>query len=272
MDGIIGGDFLQRYVVTIDYAGQELRLADPKSFHFAADSKVLPFRVINGHPHIEASLTTADGETISGTFVLDVGSAASLSLNGPFVERNHLLTRVGPTVRRPAGGGVGGITVADQGRVPSFTIAGFPLRQVTTTLHGANAGAFSADGPVVGNIGGDILRHFTVTFDYQTNEVAFTPNASFAAPFEFDMTGMATTFDPALTTLTVDYILEGSPSAEGGLQKGDVIESIDGTAVTFDNFAALRAAKFRKEGQVITLKVKRGSDARTVTIRTRRLA
>jgi hypothetical protein len=271
MDGIIGGDFLQRYVVTIDYASHEMRLSDPKTFHFAPDAKVLPFKLMSGHPHIEASFTLADGQTLTGTYVLDVGSAASLSLFGPYVARNDISTRVGKTVRRLAGGGVGGVVVADQARIPTFTIAGYPLGNVTTTLYGENAGAMSADGPVIGNIGGDILRHFTVTFDYATHEVAFTPNASYKDPFEFDMTGMALMFDPTLTTLSVDYILDGSPAAEAGLMKGDVIDTIDGTPMNFTNYATIRMARFKKAGQNIALGVRRNGEKKTITIRTRRI-
>jgi hypothetical protein len=271
MDGIIGGDFLARYVVTIDYAKHEMRLELPKTFHFPADAKVLPFKLMNGHPHIEASLTLADGKTLTGTYVLDVGSAASLSLFGPYVARNDLSTRVGRTVRRLAGGGVGGVIVADQARIPTFTIGGYPLGNVTTTLYGENAGAMSADGSVIGNIGGDILRHFTVTFDYATHEVAFAPNTNYKDPFEFDMTGMALMFDPPLKTLSVDYILDGSPAADAGLMKGDVIDSIDGTAVTFDNYAAIRMAKFKKEGQRIMLGIRRNGEKKTVTVITRRI-
>src|SRR3954468_17191460 len=127
MDGILGYDFIKRFVVAIDYAKQELRLYDARSFRYDGSGTSIPVTFSQNHPHVEAEVRLADGATVKGRMVVDVGASSSLSLTQPFVDANHLRDRVGPTVRRRAGGGVGGTVTADLGRVASLEIGGIEL-------------------------------------------------------------------------------------------------------------------------------------------------
>jgi hypothetical protein len=213
MDGILGYDFIARNVLAIDYAKRELRLYDRASFTYSGPGTTLPLSFIQMHPHTDAEIRLASGEILKGRFIIDVGSGASLSLTRPFTDDHQLQTKMAPLLRRPGGAGVGGTTVSEVGRVAGLTLGGTTLADVVTGLVVDSGGVFSQCGSWVGNIGGDILRCFTVYFDYGAKRMILEPNEATAEPFEGDMSGLSTVMNDSLTTVRVEFALPGSPAA-----------------------------------------------------------
>ncbi len=173
IDGVLGADFLQRFVVELDYRHQELRLHDPGSFAYRGTGTIVPFRMNGAFIIAKGSVTLADGATVPGEYVVDVGSSLALALAKPYVEANSLIVRVGATTRRPSGRGVGGTAFANIGRVPMLHIGDVAVPRPVTELFGDSAGVFSTSNLGDGNIGGDILRRYTVTFDYARKQMVF---------------------------------------------------------------------------------------------------
>lgn len=270
MDGILGDDFIARYVVAIDYARSELRLYDRDRFHYDGPGTSVPVTLINRFPYIDAAIKLADGETLRGRFVVDVGSGAGLTLTKPFVDDNRLRDRVGPTLRRTGSGGVGGMTTTEIGRVSSLSIGGIELARPIVQLFGDSAGVMSQRGAWVGNIGGGILRRFTVLLDYQAKRMIFETNASIAEPFDADMSGAALVTDDSLSSIIVDAVAPGSPAAEAGLVRGDVVVSVDGAPASHNVLGELRE-RLRRPGEHILLIVRRDGETKRVEIVTRRL-
>lgn len=269
VEGVLGYDFLARYVVSIDYVAGELRLHDRNGFRDDRATSI-PITFVGNHPHVEAEIRLTDGETIRGTFLVDVGSSLPLSLAKPFVEQHRLRTRVGKTVRRPGGVGVGGPADADYGRVPLFRVGGVELRDVVTLMFGDNAGVFSGNPVWVGNIGSDILRRFVVTFDYERRRMFFSPHAGTAEPFEGDMSGANFNGNADLTQILVDFVVPGSAAADAGLRQGDVVTAVDGQPIRPRSLLDLRQ-RLRREGTRVSLTLQRGGDSIIVTLTTRRI-
>ena len=92
VDGVLGYDFLSRFVTEIDYAERRLRLHDPADFTYEGDGSPVPMEIMGSQPHIEASITLANRPPIEGLFMLDTGSGGALTLNGPFAEQNDLMS------------------------------------------------------------------------------------------------------------------------------------------------------------------------------------
>jgi hypothetical protein len=226
--------------------------------------------LINRFPHIDADVKLADGETIRGRMVIDVGSTGSLSLTKAFVDKNRLRQRVGPTVRRTGGGGVGGATTSDMGRVESLSIGGIELARPLVNLFGDSAGALSVSSSWEGNIGGAILRRFTVFLDYQDKRMIFEPNATMHDAFEADMSGMLLRLDDSLTTIVVETVAPGSPAAEAGIAPGDEIVSADGVAGSQKLLGELRE-RLKKPGDRVLFVVRRGGEEKRIEIVTRRM-
>ena len=270
MDGILGYDFISRFVVGIDYLKQELRLYDADTFQYAGPGTTIPVTFFSNHPHINTEVRLADGTMIPARMIVDVGSAASLSLAKPFVDQNHLRERIGPTVRRRGGGGVGGATWSDMGRVAGLRIGTIEIPRPTTTLYGDSAGVFSTPGTWVGNIGGEILRRFNVYLDYKHNRMILEPNSASNEAFESDMSGIGFVMDDSLHTLIVDSVVPDSPASAAGLAPRDTIAAIDGRIANSLELRELRK-RLRREGERVTFTIRRGGEPKTVVIVTRRL-
>lgn len=268
MDGILGADFIASRVLAIDYATSRLRLYDRAKFRYTGGGASLPITIVNGHPHVDGEIVLSDGETLRGRFVIDVGSGGNFALAKPFVDDHNLRTRVGPTLQRPGGVGVGGATMAVFGRVAELRLGSIVLRDVVTGLYGDSAGVFSERGPWVGNIGGDLLRRFTVYLDYAARQMILEPNASIADAFEIDMSGLG--FVASGGEWTVEYVLPNAPGMEAGIERGDVVVAIDGRPVDGRAISELRK-RFRRSGERTVLTIRRAGETKTLTVVTRRL-
>ena len=271
MQGILGADFISRYIIALDYQHMQMRVYDRAAFTYDGPGTIVPFALIGAFIHVRGGVGLADSARVPGDFVVDVGGSGALALAKPFVERNHLLERVGPTVHRPAVRGVGGVTFADVARVPSLAVGGVEVKQVIANLYGDSAGVFSSSRTGDGTIGGDILRHYTVYFDYRGLRMIWEPNETTSEPFEADMSGLQLTINPDRPGLTVDFVVAQSPAGELGFRKGDVVLSVDGKPV--DNAAAVEELRkrFRRDGEHVSITLRRGMTPMVFELVTRRM-
>jgi hypothetical protein len=115
LDGILGDDILRRFVVTLDYRGQTVRLADAGK---APPADAVTMRLL-ATPFVGATIENA-GRRAAAAFQIDTGANTALALWAPFAAQALALER-----GRPAYGvGVGGPTRGEVGRVESLDVAG----------------------------------------------------------------------------------------------------------------------------------------------------
>jgi hypothetical protein len=91
-EGIIGQEFIQQFVVEIDYLTQVLTLHDKDRFVYNGTGQSVSIRFMHGHPILEAEVTPVGSSgPLKGKFVLDIGASLALALYSPFVAQNSLL-------------------------------------------------------------------------------------------------------------------------------------------------------------------------------------
>ena len=269
MDVIVGHDLLSRAVVEIDYAARMLRITDPAKFKTPDVVASLPLTFKQNLPYVKATIEVPGRRSIAGTFVLDAGAATALSLSPDLTEREKLLEAVPRTLRARAGG-VGGQVENRVGRIDRLRLGPYAVERPITTFRLPGPGGISATG-TAGNIGGDVLRRFDVTFDYNHERMWLSPNAALAEAFEADMSGLVTqVLADSTHGMKVLWLQDGSPATEAGIAAGDVIEAVDGRSISGLTPVAVREM-FKKPEQTYRLTVRRGDGRRDVTITTRRL-
>jgi membrane-associated protease RseP (regulator of RpoE activity) len=200
--------------------------------------------------------------------LVDVGSAGTLLITKSFADENRLRDRVGPTIRR-GGGGAGGAVFADVGRVAALKLGAVQVSRPITQLAGV-AGAASGSAEYVGNIGGDILRRFTVYLDYANKRIILERHAGTDEPFEGDMSGIGLIMNDSLTEASIANIAPKSAAADAGLAVGDTLVRVDGKPATAATIRELRK-RFRRDGEQIVITVRRRGKEMTVTLMLRRL-
>lgn len=268
-DGVVGAPFFQRYVVEIDYAASVLRVHDRETFTPGSKEASVPITFMHNHPYVEATLTLPGGEQKTGTFLLDTGSTMALILEPSFAASEKVVERM-PRTLKIRMGGVGGEGEGLTGRLPAITLGGHELKGPIASLRPDGSGHTSVE-TSLGNIGGEILRRFVVTFDYGRNMMYVRPGGAFGEPFEGDMLGaLFTARNDSTRALEAVLVQERSPASERGIQVGDVLEKVDGKPVKWTELADLRR-ELRTPGRAVKLGLRRDGKPVDVTVELRRM-
>jgi hypothetical protein len=269
MDVIVGHPLLSQSVVKVDYLARTLEILPAGNFQYRGRGVVIPLTFEQRLPYITARLTLPGRDPIEGRFVIDLGSSQALILSEPFVRRERVLETMTRTMQN-RGRGVGGQVQSQAGRVTALEIAGLRLDGPITVMRTTTQGSVSAAG-TVGNIGGDILRRFTVIFDYPHKRMILEPNPRFGDPFETDMAGFGMRMGPEGSgTIQVEWVMPESPAAEAGLQAGDLIERVDDRPALDVGIPGLREM-FRRDHEAHRLGIRRDSTGVEITLTTRRM-
>ncbi|MBL9216626.1 MAG: aspartyl protease family protein [Opitutaceae bacterium] len=227
IDGIIGFPVFRNTLLTLDYPGARLVIAPyPPTFapppRQSARVSTIAFNNLQGTPLIPIQMGSE-----SFIVLIDSGSDGSLSLNP-----------VGLHPRFAHGPRIGTLVSSLQG----------DRRQLTGRLDQlVLIGGHAIERPIVdltdqlSSIGGEFLRHFTLTFDQRRNQVTFSRQADGAvtmAPRR--STGLS--FARSAVYWRVLTVIPDTPTAGLPVQAGDVCVRINGELVekwTFDRYEAL---------------------------------
>jgi len=269
MDVIVGAPLIQRCVLRIDYAAQVLEFLPAEGFEYQGKGAIVPVTLRNGHPYITASITLTGQKPIEGQFVVDLGSSQAVILTPAFGDQHHALETLGPTIEG-RGLGVGGQLTTRIGRIASVEVGGVTFKQPITSLPSSSQ-YYVGDPKAIGNIGGDIMRRFTVTLDYQRQRMILEPNAQVGEPFEADMSGLGLRMGPdGSNALEVEWIQPDSPAFEAKIQPNDLIEKVDGKPALDVGMRGMREIS-RRNGERHVLSIRRGDQTMEIALITRRM-
>jgi outer membrane lipoprotein-sorting protein len=264
IEGIVGYDLFSRFVVKIDYQNEKITLYEPSRFKYEGKGESIPITLEDNHPHVKAIV---DGK-YEGNFVIDCGARSSLTLHTPFVEEHNLLSNSGKKVDVLAGVGVGGKVMGKATRMQSIQIGDFIIPAPLTNLSSAKAGAFSSE-KTDGNIGGGILKRFTVIFDYGNSRMILEPNANFAYEDNLDMAGLWLTREN--DTTRVDFVVDDSPAGRAGVKEGDVIVSVNGKLAKDLQLRNIRQTLMSGPGNTVALTISSKGKERTIDLTLQKL-
>jgi C-terminal processing protease CtpA/Prc len=128
-----------------------------------------------------------------------------------------------------------------------------------------------ANSKIAGQIGGDFLRRFAITFDFPHQRVFLDPNLQINHTAQADMSGLSILAKGAnLKTFEIVQVRPGTPGADAGLKEGDVIVGIDEEAAADLTLSAIRDL-FRQVGHEYKLLIDRHGQSLPITIKMRRL-
>lgn len=259
MPGMIGFETFRRFVTRVDYGNATITLIDPKRFSPKDAGTAIPIAFNGNTVEIDGSYNG-----IPGKFIIDTGARQTLTLNSPFVAKHNLRDASVKSGEATVGWGVGGPTkayVIPRGTLMMGGVEVHPLTMLTT-----DKGGSSAEEEMAGNIGGGTLKRFVVTFDYERNTMYLKPVAGEVADLDtFDRSG--TWFNRDTEGFKVVDVTPGTPAAEAGLAKDDIITAVDGKSATSTDLPELRKRlRNQAPGTVVSFAVK-GKGEVKVTLR-----
>ena len=181
-DGFLGSNVFRNYVVEIDYANQLLRFHDPAVYCYSGSGQRLPLQFIwNDIPTVHAEVVAQDGRAIDGVFLVDSGATTAIWLTKAFSEAHPEVLSAQGTVEVPKVVAVGGGLRTRLGRVQAIRLGGFVVSMPLTQFSQNTSGIFAAP-DITGTIGAQMLRRFTVIFDYPHGQMILEPNEHFGDP------------------------------------------------------------------------------------------
>ena len=262
VDGLIGFEVLARFLTTFDYGKNQVVLRTPAAVSAppitSPAGAVVPFTFNGQHPMIDCVI--AD---IPTSCVLDTGSRLSLTVLSPFLAAHPSVVPAAVTAVGANGFGLGGASLGRLGRT-TLRIAGFTVPDIITDLSAQTRGSFS-DPFYGGNVGAGVLKRFAVTFDYANQTVTFVPNAAFAERETYDRSGMFLITQGG--KIVIADVRPGTPAAQAGLVRGDVITTISGKKTAALGLAAIRDQFRAAPGTALPLGVTaKDGTARIVTL------
>jgi Aspartyl protease/PDZ domain len=259
--GILGYDFISRFVVEIDYQKKLMILHNPEIWSYRGTGAIVPITFDDGIPYFEAHLTIPTKSDLPAHMVADFGAAGSITFTAPFVKANDLLALIGTnrTVTHYAGLEKEFFAQANsRGLVPELRLGGLVERNIPVNLSANTSGAYGT-GQFAGTIGQTIYSRYHVFLDYPHNRIIFEPTPEAATPFKegktFGLTLIAT--GDGLHSFIVTAVGANSPAAKANFQAKDEIAAVDGRPASDFTLSDLRA-DLAKDGETETFTVERG--------------
>lgn len=296
VNGIIGYDFFKNYVVSINYITQRIKILPNVHSIKNLDSKyeMLPLTMERKKPYINAAVKIA-GSWIPAKMLIDIGNSDELWL---FSSRIPGFTFHSKTLYDYLGRGFNGDINGRRGRIAAVSLGSYVLNQPIVSVPDEKSIeniTMSADR--VGSVGSGILGRFHIIIDYPNKKFYFRKNKDFSEPFLFNMSGINVQHDGMVWTQTLvkmdvedtankantangtnvyrapasfQYkfqlkpaysiigIRQGSPADEAGLQPGDTLVFLNGTAAYKYTLQGIYNVLSSKENRAVHIVVSRG--------------
>ena len=219
--GILGYDFLSRFVVEVDYDRQRVTFHDPEFFSYKGPGVTIDAPL----KYRTFSLpVTLDGK--ESPWTVDLGSYHS-SIHYPFAEKHGLLERKGVDI---VSQGMAGLSHETNVRFDCLAIGPFRLDRPIVAIPKEKGKGATALGEVGGNLGNSTLRNFHLFLHYPEQRLIIEKGDYFNRAFPPDRSGLLIGRS-GLNHPMVSFLAKDSPAVRAGLVEGDIIVEMAGRKI-----------------------------------------
>lgn len=295
VNGIIGYNFLKNNLVEINYEKKRVVVykdTDSNKKKIEKKFKKIPITIERYKPYVMTDMVL-EGDGLSAKLLIDIGNSDAL----------WLFQNLSKSIKIPAknfddylGQGFSGDVLGKRARISKFTLADFefdkPIAAFPDTSSIKNVKMVPGR---LGSVGGEILKRFTVVFDYQNKLLYLKKNREYYAPFIYNKSGVELQHFglqwveetvrletvPAMTesyhnervavsndfkykfqlkpVYQISNVRKDSPAANSGLQKGDIVISINNNKGYKYTLQEINSLLKSEEEKWITIEVERDS-------------
>lgn len=189
VNGVIGYHFFKNHLVSIDYVAKKLTVYEDTDLFKKKIKKFeeLPITIEKDKPYLYADIEMTN-EKKSSKLLIDLGNSDAIWLF-PSLIKNFVYNR--PNIDDFLGRGFNGDIYGKRSRIHNFYIGKFQFEKPLTAM----PDEFSIQHVNLvtdrkGSIGGEIMRRFTIFFDYHNKKLYLKKNRNFDDPFHFNMSGL----------------------------------------------------------------------------------
>jgi hypothetical protein len=295
VNGIIGYSFFKNNLVEINY--------DKKRVFFYKDNKrnrrrierkyrKVAISIENSKPYITTMVVINSVKT-AAKLLIDVGNSDAIwlfqnSANGIYVPEKNFEDYLGK--------GFSGDVMGKRARISEFGLSDFIFKKpIAAFPDSTSLRHVTMNSGRLGSVGGEILKRFSVVFDYTNNNMFLRKSNSFSSPFHYNRSGieimhsgvqwveetvalhtvpvvvdnMPTIGDKTASDFKYKFELKpiyeivnlrkNSPGKNSGLQEGDIIKTVNGMKVYKYSLQKLNLLLHSDDEKFIIMEVERKS-------------
>jgi hypothetical protein len=264
VNGIIGYEFFKDNLVRIDYASKKLTIYKHNvAIHNKLEKKfdVMPITVERYKPYLMGKVFMNDAD-VPVKLLIDIGNSDSVWL---FQNLSDKIKVPAKNFEDFLGKGFSGDISGKRARIKSFSFDKYVFKMpIVAFPDSSSIKSVRMVKGRIGSIGGEILKRFSVVFDYKNAQLYLRKNSDYNDPFTYNQSGVeiqhnglqwvqetvkletvpmsgAITFDASGKNITNEFkykfqlkpiyeisqVRKKSPAAISGLQVGDVLVSVN---------------------------------------------
>lgn len=292
--GIIGYEILKDFVVKINYGMKKITFYDEKNYKYKnckkCESFNLEFYKLKPYVNVGVKLDSISDRVTPVKLLIDSGGSDAMWL---FENTHSDIKSPKKYFRDFLGEGLSGMIYGKRSIIKGIVLGKFEFENPTVSFPDSisisNALHFKERN---GSIGSNILKRFTVTFDYLNGKMTLKKGSSFKEPFRYNMSGIELVYNGKLLVQEQDYtnvalssnsegiqqnrvildynykysfkptykifkIREGSPAENAGLKVDDIVIKINGQYTYNLKLEEIVGKFYQKENKKINLVVER---------------
>jgi PDZ domain/Aspartyl protease len=264
VNGIIGYNFLKNNLVEINYGSKKISVykeTDKNRKRINKKFQLVPITIERSKPYIASSVVLNSNE-IPVKLLIDIGNSDAIWL---FENKSKGIKIPEKNFEDYLGKGFSGDVEGKRARVSKFKMYNFEfINPIVAFPDSTSIKNVRMVKDRAGSVGSEILRRYSIVFDYPNQKLFLRKNSNFYSPFGYNKSGVEIQHDgmqwvqetvrletiPIIIGDEVDkrgdiannnfkykfvlkpiYIIanvrKNSPAAMSGLQKGDIIVSIN---------------------------------------------
>lgn len=292
VNGILGYHFFEDNLVEINYEAKRITVyPEGKKVRkkLAKNFKMFDISIEKSKPYLVAKAGLTDS-AFDAKLLIDTGSSDAIWL---FSSKSAKIKVPERNFDDYLGRGFSGEIFGKRARMGHFSIGTFhfhePIASFPDSTSIRNINMVKGR---VGSVGGEILKRFTVVFDYKNRKLYLKSNGSLHQPFHYNMSGMEVhhvgvtwvretvkmasvysdnqysvdgdklreefTYKVVLKPVyAVSNLRDGSPAAVAGIQKNDEIVAINNKPGHHYSLQEILSLMKSEDGREITIDVKR---------------
>ncbi|MGD1320687.1 PDZ domain-containing protein [Chryseobacterium sp. 2R14A] len=189
VNGILGYHFFKDYPVIIDYSSKKITVFKDQQLFLKKVQKFdeLPISIEKSKPYIDTEIEMTN-EKKTSKLLIDLGNSDAIWLF-PTLIKDFVYNR--PNIEDFLGRGFNGDIYGKRSRIHNFYLGDFKFEKPLTAMPDEySIQHLNLVKDRKGSLGGDIMRRFTVAFDYQNEKLYLRKNRNYDDPFHFNMSGL----------------------------------------------------------------------------------
>jgi len=262
INGLIGADFFSHFVLELNYSDKLITFHKREKFNFRKANKRycrIPLIIENQRPYIEVVVIQEDGSAVDVKLLIDTGASMAIWLS-LYSDKRIVLPET--TYNALLGQGLNGDISGLNGRIKELQLGQYRInRPIVAYPDSLPIAGMAREKERNGTLGNEILKRFTVIFDYEGNQCFIKPNKNIRDPFNYNRSGLE--IEKPFYNLPVYQIYDvvpGSPADLAGVKAGDQIEMINYLKAFNIELDQINSILYGTEGKTVRLRLLRDGE------------